>query len=135
MSEKRDRRKDNKAPQAYGPKDGMVCLADEVAAVINEWKARHDKEHPAEIDVVGGAFSTSQYSAHTYIAERLGHNPKNYNRLVHKGQVYMSFTKAEKLLLAIEEQTAFYDGRVKVIPNPYWPLERWLRWKEEQGCV
>jgi hypothetical protein len=129
-----DRRIYNKPPVgAGGPRDGLVCRIDEIMPIIDEFIERHRAEHPLPDDV--STHTLTHYGADSAISFMMGLSERGISTRAIRRQSLISFERADRILSAIGQEHAFQDGRVHVIPNPTWSQERWLAWKEEQGCI
>ncbi|HEY7418861.1 MAG TPA: hypothetical protein VH593_27015 [Ktedonobacteraceae bacterium] len=47
---------------------------------------------------------------------------------------YVALAKAEKILMRVGDIGALSDGRIRVIPNPVWNVERWRAYMAMRGC-
>lgn len=120
-------------PHAGGPRDGLVCRVDEIMPIIDAFTAKHRAEHPLPED--DHQTITNQYGADSAISFMMGLAERGFSTRHFRNQKLVSYERAERLLIALGQEHAFHDGRVHVIPNPTWSQERWLAWKEEQGCI
>jgi len=101
-------------------------------AVVDTWVNRHEAIHPRRNDDNSDPFDPPHFGGYSYISNEVGHS---FNWSAIRRARHMGFSKADEILVAIGEELAFHDGRVRVIPNPVWSQEHWLAWKENQGCV
>ena len=124
--------------------DPLVVRTEEFALVLEVWIKDHEAHHPPEsrritsYTYVGDADKNIPgYSGAQYIAQFL-HNENGERaiyRILKRETRVTTLQLVDSILTAIEEVAALTDGRLTVIPNPYWTQERWLKWKEEQGCI
>jgi hypothetical protein len=133
-------------PPPGGPKDGLVVRVDEIVPLVQRWIEIHRADHPisnfsestgrdnSASSIMVGEY-VSSYSAEKVIAQEMGLSENGFD-VGHLGrQKYIGYNRADRILSAIGQTHALFDGRVHVIPNPNWSQERWLAWKEEQGCI
>lgn len=129
-----DKRKQNKPPLNHGaPRDGLVCHVDEIMPILDRFIERHRAEHPLPED--NNTNTMNEIGADRVIAFMMGLADRGFSTRHFRKQKLVSYERAERLLIALGQEHAFHDGRVHVIPNPLWSQERWLAWKEEQGCI
>jgi hypothetical protein len=115
--------------------DGLVVLTEQLHPIVIEWLKKHNAEFPA-IKSGHGIRTKHFMSGLDYIvAQRPELSARAVYRITSLETKFTTLFVADSVLTAIEETSAFYDGRVQVIPNPGWTQERWLEWKAEQGCI
>ena len=128
--------------------DPESVRTDQLAAVIREWAKEHEND--------GGLFEKSKSKGWTNATLGTGRTSEGYGprmgatdyigtwsgipdrrvRSILAGEsTFTSLRVADAILTAIRENGALTDGRVNVVPNPGWSLERWTEWMSSRGCV
>jgi len=126
--------------------DGLVVRVDEIVPLIERYIEIHRAEHPISnySETVGRENSASSimvseyvssYRAEAVISHEMGLTENGFDLGHMRKQKYIGYNRADRILSAIGETHALYDGRVHVIPNPNWSQEKWISWKEDQGCI
>jgi hypothetical protein len=135
-----------KPPPPGGPKDGLVVLSKEIVPLVQRWIEIHRADHPisnysenaardnSASSIMVGDY-VSSYGAERVIAQEMGLAENGFEVKNLLRQKYIGYARADRILSAIGETHALYDGRVHVIPNPNWSQEKWISWKEDQGCI
>jgi hypothetical protein len=135
-----------KPPSPGGPRDGLVVLAKEIVPLVQRYIEIHRADHPIfnssensarenRMSSVLPSEYVSSYSAERVIAQEMGLSENGFEVKNLLRQKYIGYARADRILSAIGETHALYDGRVHVIPNPNWSQEKWISWKEDQGCI
>lgn len=118
-----------------GQGEAQVVLGQQLAAQLQAWRdlwlSERDpylREHgqPTEDNLVMGPLS--------WLHEKTGIPKRRIYEYMNGRQQFVGLSQADKLLNAID---AFYllGHVIHVIPNPHWPIEKWIAFMEERGCI
>jgi hypothetical protein len=115
-----------------GNRDALVVSTAQLAEVMRLWLSKHNGRFPTDAAQNENHFVTGyQYIImHSYSV-----NERAIYRILSGESKVTNLRIADEILTAIDEISAFHDGRVPIMPNPGWSTERWLAWKAEQGCI
>jgi|SRR5215831_409399 len=139
-----------------GSSDALVVRTEELAKVVNQWIREWRADRPL------GEHGTNQRPSNTHMGEMtwfneyrnqtraepqptmgavewlsdyLGLHTRSLWRIVKCETKHTNYTLADEILQAIERTDAIHIGEVRVIPNPIWSHEKWVRYMEERGCA
>lgn len=134
-------------PGRGGTTDPLVVSAVELNPVLNRWIVEVDAE-------IGGSDSInsrtggekSQYapkfpsnrgmtrqSGLAILATRAEVSQRQIWAIRNGERKFVTLAIADRLLTAIDQNQAFHDGRIKIVPNPMWTTERYQAWLAEEG--
>lgn len=68
-----------------------------------------------------------------YLAMKTGINERRVAALCNGEVPYVPVGQGDKILAAAR-LNHLSDGRLNVIPNPNWSLQKWVRYMSDQGC-
>lgn len=119
--------------------EAEVVRTADLAPVLRAWIVTYLKERPKGHQPVGIDPSVVS-EEHLFVgpiqvlADRTGMSIRAIHRINSEEIKYTGLSKADKLLLAID-QHYLLGTQVPVVPNPKWSAERWQEYMSQQGCV
>lgn len=111
--------------------DPLVVKTSALAAVVNEWIAKHEAQANRE-----GGWDSDYIGPYQYIEHWSGLATRIIYGVTRCQTTHTTLGKADKILTAIGlGHLLETDPELYPFPNPHWSQEAWMAWKEQQGCV
>lgn len=106
----------------------------QLAAVLQDWCRRWLLDRPK--GALHGSIGGHEFVGPVqYLAEESGIPIRRVSGYCNNEWPTVGESKAERLLMAIDREYMLVTGEIQVVPNPNWSLEKWMAWREEQGCI
>lgn len=106
-------------------------LAAELQAWCKAWLSERPLAHKAEGQHGGAEF----VGPVQWLAAETGLSVRQVSRICNGELVTVGHRQAELLLMATDREYLLGNGAIQVVPNQNWSLEKFINWKEQQGCV
>jgi hypothetical protein len=107
-----------------GAGEAEVVPTGQLAAVLREWSRRWLASYPKGYGDYMGPLD--------WLQEQTGIPQRTLARITREETTVTRYSLAEKLLIAMDREHMLRDGSILVGPNPYWSLEKYLRYMG--GC-
>lgn len=130
-----------------GNRDPLSVPTKDLARILQDWIEKHDARFPSEVGDQAASLAREPtrysagyskgaygFSARNYICEQAGIQLRSLHRVLRCESKFTSLSLADELLTAIERRDAL-DLDLRVVPNPAWSQERWVREMKKRGCV
>jgi transcriptional regulator with XRE-family HTH domain len=85
--------------------------------------------------IVDRPYGENYLGPQNYIAIHSGISIRQISRICNSETKFVSLSKADAILSAIDQQELLRNGEIKIIPNPTWSMESYMRWMKERGCI
>lgn len=116
-----------------GGSDALVVMTSELAPIVEAWVSAEVAQTDQGVEVYRVDQQPRRHGVIQLLEHRSGVGARNVWRIRRREARFTSLRIADALLTAIDQVQAFHDGRVTVVPNPQWSVERWMRWQREEG--
>jgi len=120
-------------PLMNGVGEAEVVVTALISAVLLDWRRKWDAEYD------NNSVTSTSYNQFigpmTYLVEQTGLPQRAIYRAMHGETKHVSFTHAEKILMAIDREYMLSNGEIPVIPNPRWSMQRWTKYMASRGCT
>lgn len=109
------------------------------AAILNNFMEEWRRERPPDDVVANGHFA--QDKQHNFIgvlewlSSKTGIHERRIREFQHGKVERVPLSQADALIQAMNLTHLFWNGTLKVIPNPLWSLQKYLDYMRERGCV
>jgi hypothetical protein len=126
-----------------GRGEAEVVPTEEIGALIRNFSKRWVAERPTsfremEIDVPESSIRPNKtvfMGPIDYLSTHTGIQPRQIARITSGELKMLSFSQAEKLLMAMDKEYLLSTGEISVVRNPNWSPEKWMEYMESRGCV
>ena len=128
-------RGEDEVPWAETPRtnDALVVPCAVLAARIRRWRENWDAVADRNNPFGDG---DTRMTSMEYLHEWSGVNLRVIRQILEEKWEWTSLKVADSLLTAMGESHMLEtDPELHPRPNPRWTQERWMEWKENQGCV
>src|SRR5215831_14717340 len=103
--------------------EAEVVPTGQLAAVLREWSRRWLLSYPPGGDYMGPL---------DWLQTETGIPQRTLARISREETTVTKYSLAERLLIAMDKEEMLRDGSILVGPNPYWSLEKYLKYRG--GC-
>jgi hypothetical protein len=122
--------------EANGSNDALVVSTRALAHRIRAWRAAWDAEALVQNSDGFRENDAVRMTSMQYLEEWSGTQSGMIRAILREQTEWTSMKVADGLMTAMGEQHLLaLDPALHPRPNPRWTQERWMKWKEEQGCV
>ncbi|HEY1248766.1 MAG TPA: hypothetical protein VGE97_07260 [Nitrososphaera sp.] len=106
-----------------------------LAVVLKNWCKRYLRDRPVSTGkgVSGGIYNFT--GPVQYLSHESGIHVRRVSGLCNGEFPFVSLTQAEQILMAIDREYMLKTGEIPVVPSPNWPLEKWIAYMSERGCI
>jgi len=118
--------------------DALVVPTAPLGARVTAWREHWDKTVLASNSPYPGGMGhdSIRMSSMQYLVEWTKLSDRTIRSICMVEYKWCSLGVADKLLTAMGEQHLLEQNpELHPRPNPEWSQDRWMRWKENQGCV
>jgi hypothetical protein len=70
-----------------------------------------------------------------YLREKTGISERMILRITRVESTFTSLSVVDKLLQAMNLTHYMHNGRITVVPNPRWSLQKYVKYMEGRGCI
>jgi hypothetical protein len=110
----------------WGRGDDLVVRTEDLARILTEWMEKHNAAHPGDhtrraSQAKNGVDFVTGFTAKQYLMFYAEMSERALARVLRRETEYTTMDKADRLVTAIDETSAFRDGRLRPVMDPRVP--------------